>query len=198
MGPRSLSSLAESVAFTSRMIVGCRGYDNSPSRADRRRPIVWALLLPLAPFAASQPAPARVWYALAFVVYGAGSVVCHQLPERSFRPVVGADGRSARGARASMSGRRWRRSFASGFGGTSCRRVGSQSARHDRSLAVAALPTRSHARATSGPRATRRPMSSARWPARRSAPRSSSSLSARCASPERPRRHRRRGPPNVN
>ena len=46
--------------------------------------VVWALLLPLAPFAASQPAPARVWYALAFVVYGAGSVLCHQLPERSF------------------------------------------------------------------------------------------------------------------
>jgi hypothetical protein len=46
--------------------------------------MAWALLLPLAPFAASQPAPAPVWYALAFVVYGAGSVVCHQLPERSF------------------------------------------------------------------------------------------------------------------
>ena len=46
--------------------------------------IVWALLLPLAPFAASQPPPARFWYALAFVVYGAGSVVCHQLPGRSF------------------------------------------------------------------------------------------------------------------
>jgi len=45
---------------------------------------VWALLLPLAPFAASQPAPAPFWYALAFLVYGAGSVVCHQLPERSF------------------------------------------------------------------------------------------------------------------
>ena len=46
--------------------------------------IGWALLVPLAPFAASQPAPARLWFALAFVVYGVGSVVCHQLPERSF------------------------------------------------------------------------------------------------------------------
>jgi uncharacterized membrane protein len=46
--------------------------------------IVWALLLPLAPFAASRPAPAIAWYTLAFLVYGAGSVVCHQLPERSF------------------------------------------------------------------------------------------------------------------
>jgi uncharacterized membrane protein len=46
--------------------------------------IVWALLLPLAPFAASRPAPAIAWYTLALLVYGAGSVVCHQLPERSF------------------------------------------------------------------------------------------------------------------
>jgi len=46
--------------------------------------IVWALLLPLAPFAASQPAPAHLWYVLGMLIYGAGSVVCHQLPERSF------------------------------------------------------------------------------------------------------------------
>lgn len=46
--------------------------------------IAWAALLPLAPFAASQPAPAPVWYALAFAVYGAGSFICHQLPARSF------------------------------------------------------------------------------------------------------------------
>jgi len=46
--------------------------------------IVWAALLPLAPFAASQPAPAPFWYGLAFVVYGAGSFICHQLPARSF------------------------------------------------------------------------------------------------------------------
>ena len=46
--------------------------------------IVWAVLLPIAPFAAAQPAPARFWYGLALVVYGAGSFVCHQLPWRSF------------------------------------------------------------------------------------------------------------------
>src|SRR5688572_14997247 len=46
--------------------------------------IFWSLLLPLAPFAASRPAPAIAWYMLAFLVYGVGSVVCHQLPERSF------------------------------------------------------------------------------------------------------------------
>ena len=46
--------------------------------------VTWAVLLPIAPFAASQPAPARFWYGLAFVVYGAGSFICHQLPARSF------------------------------------------------------------------------------------------------------------------
>jgi uncharacterized membrane protein len=46
--------------------------------------IVWAGLLPLTPFAASRPAPAPLWYALAVLVYGVGRVVCHQLPARSF------------------------------------------------------------------------------------------------------------------
>ena len=46
--------------------------------------IGWAVLLPLVSFAASQPAPPPAWYALAFVVYGAGGIVCHQLPARSF------------------------------------------------------------------------------------------------------------------
>ena len=46
--------------------------------------IGWAILLPLAPFAASRPAPAPFWYGLAFAVYGAGSFICHQLPARSF------------------------------------------------------------------------------------------------------------------
>jgi uncharacterized membrane protein len=43
--------------------------------------VVWAVLLPVASYAASH---ASYSYALAFVVYGAGSVVCHQLPARSF------------------------------------------------------------------------------------------------------------------
>ena len=46
--------------------------------------VIWVALLPLAPLAAAQSAPAPVWYVLAVVVYGAGRVVCHQLPERSF------------------------------------------------------------------------------------------------------------------
>ena len=46
--------------------------------------VVWAALLPVAAFAASRPAPAAAWYGFAFAVYGAGSVVCHQWPSRSF------------------------------------------------------------------------------------------------------------------
>jgi uncharacterized membrane protein len=46
--------------------------------------IGWTALLPVAPYAASRPAPAPYWYGLAFLLYGVGGVVCHQLPERSF------------------------------------------------------------------------------------------------------------------
>jgi len=44
----------------------------------------WALALPAAAYAASQPHAAAASYAFAFGVYGLGSVVCHQLPARSF------------------------------------------------------------------------------------------------------------------
>lgn len=44
----------------------------------------WALALPAAAYAASQPHAASASYAFAFGVYGLGSVVCHQLPARSF------------------------------------------------------------------------------------------------------------------
>jgi uncharacterized membrane protein len=46
--------------------------------------VTWSLLLAAAPFAASRPAPAGPWYVFALLIYAAGSVVCHQLPERSF------------------------------------------------------------------------------------------------------------------
>src|ERR1700687_2879594 len=46
--------------------------------------MAWAALLPIAPFAASQPASAHGWYGLALVVYGAGGFICHQLSARSF------------------------------------------------------------------------------------------------------------------
>lgn len=47
--------------------------------------VLWALALPLASFAASRPAPANGWYAIAVGLYAAGSLVCHQLPARSFQ-----------------------------------------------------------------------------------------------------------------
>jgi hypothetical protein len=47
--------------------------------------VVWAALLLLAPFAASRPHASEVGTALVVVVYGIGSLLCHQLPERSYR-----------------------------------------------------------------------------------------------------------------
>ena len=47
--------------------------------------IGWAALLPLATFAASRPQSTAGSFGLAFLVYGLGSVICHQLPTRSFQ-----------------------------------------------------------------------------------------------------------------
>jgi uncharacterized membrane protein len=46
--------------------------------------VAWALMLPLATFAAAQAQSAHAWSAVALVVYAAGHVICHQLPGRSF------------------------------------------------------------------------------------------------------------------
>lgn len=46
--------------------------------------VLWAVVLPLAPFAASRPHAVVPWYAFALATYAVGSVICHQLPERSF------------------------------------------------------------------------------------------------------------------
>jgi uncharacterized membrane protein len=46
--------------------------------------IVWPIVIVAAPFAASRHGATEVWYAFAVLVYGIGSFVCHQLPERSF------------------------------------------------------------------------------------------------------------------
>ena len=46
--------------------------------------VAWALALPLATFVASRPRSPALVYPLAFAVYATGSVICHQLPERSF------------------------------------------------------------------------------------------------------------------
>ena len=46
--------------------------------------IIWVVALVLAPFAAGRPHATTPWHAFAFVAYAVGSVICHQLPERSF------------------------------------------------------------------------------------------------------------------
>jgi hypothetical protein len=46
--------------------------------------VAWAAALPLATFAASRPHNGPVTYLATLAVYGAGSLICHQLPERSF------------------------------------------------------------------------------------------------------------------
>jgi uncharacterized membrane protein len=46
--------------------------------------VTWSLALPLATLAASAAHPAPGVYLAALLVYLAGSIVCHQLPQRSF------------------------------------------------------------------------------------------------------------------
>jgi hypothetical protein len=45
----------------------------------------WAVLLLLAPFVASRPHASQAGTALVVAAYGIGSLLCHQLPERSYR-----------------------------------------------------------------------------------------------------------------
>jgi hypothetical protein len=44
----------------------------------------WPMALLLAPVAAARPQPSSFGYAFALVMYAAGSLICHQRPERSF------------------------------------------------------------------------------------------------------------------
>jgi uncharacterized membrane protein len=46
--------------------------------------VAWTVALPAATFAASLARPTAAAYLFSLVVYAAGGVVCHQLPERSF------------------------------------------------------------------------------------------------------------------
>src|SRR6185295_13777249 len=55
-----------------------------PFRALIGGSIAWAAALPLATLAASRPQNGSLVYLLTLAVYGIGSVVCHQLPARSF------------------------------------------------------------------------------------------------------------------
>jgi uncharacterized membrane protein len=46
--------------------------------------VAWAIALPLAAWIASRPHTTAVLSAMTIAIYGIGSIVCHQLPERSF------------------------------------------------------------------------------------------------------------------
>jgi hypothetical protein len=46
--------------------------------------VAWAVALPLAALAASRPHHGSAVYLFTLAVYGIGSVVCHQIPTRSF------------------------------------------------------------------------------------------------------------------
>jgi len=46
--------------------------------------VAWSVALPLASLAASEPHPPSVVYLLSLFAYSIGSLLCHQLPERSF------------------------------------------------------------------------------------------------------------------
>ena len=47
--------------------------------------VAWAVMLPLAPYLASRPQASPLATAFVVAVYGIGSLICHQLPERSYR-----------------------------------------------------------------------------------------------------------------
>jgi uncharacterized membrane protein len=47
--------------------------------------VAWVLMLPLAPLVAGRPHASTVSAAFALAVYAVGSMICHQLPERSYR-----------------------------------------------------------------------------------------------------------------
>jgi Predicted membrane protein (DUF2085) len=46
--------------------------------------MMWTIVLPLATFVVSRPHASTAMYGAALAVYAAGSIVCHQLPERTF------------------------------------------------------------------------------------------------------------------
>jgi hypothetical protein len=47
--------------------------------------VAWAIALPVAAWIASRPHASGVLSAMTIAIYGIGSIVCHQLPGRSFR-----------------------------------------------------------------------------------------------------------------
>jgi uncharacterized membrane protein len=64
---------------------GAAGARSALRRAFVAASVAWAIILPLAPFAASRPHGGPVVFGFAYGAYAIGSLICHQLPARSFR-----------------------------------------------------------------------------------------------------------------
>src|SRR5437867_4475043 len=83
---RELSSIHESVNEALDSILGAPEDGHCVEhlkRAVASGSILWAIALPSAAIAAASH-PHKATYAFALAVYGIGSVICHQLPQRSF------------------------------------------------------------------------------------------------------------------
>src|ERR1700730_13319892 len=98
----SASSVISSVAETSATPARCRrdgefiresvpfgvrtfGWRSALQPAFVAASVGWAGLLLLAPLVASRPHASQAGTALVLAVYGVGSLLCHQLPDRSYR-----------------------------------------------------------------------------------------------------------------
>jgi uncharacterized membrane protein len=106
-------------------------------RAFAAASIAWVIILPLAAFAASRPHGGAIVFGFAYGAYAIGSLICHQLPARSFRlwstplPVCARCAGIYAGAAAAA---------ALGLAGHLAPRLATAS-RARRILAVAAMPT---------------------------------------------------------
>lgn len=96
--------------------------------------IAWAAALPLATLAASHRHNSSLIYLFTVLVYGTGSVLCHQLPERSFH-LWGAQLPVCARCTGIYAGAAIAAAIAAGFGSTTRRR------RARLGLLAAALPT---------------------------------------------------------
>jgi len=78
--------MRESVPFGMRMAIAHRPLARARAlfAAFAAAALTWAVLLGLAPFLASRAHASAAGTALVVAVYAAGSLVCHQLPARSF------------------------------------------------------------------------------------------------------------------
>ena len=95
--------------------------------------IAWAVLLVAVPFAASQPHVSPMAAALIAGVYAVGSLVCHQLPERSYHLWAAQMPVCARCTGIYLG------AMLGALGARPLRALGARALRHSRALLVAAV-----------------------------------------------------------